>query len=165
MKYAATVGDQTFIIEVNRENEISVDNRPERVDFRCIDQDSLFSLLLNQRSYEAFVEERDGVYQVLLQGRLYTVRVEDERARRLAQATRGFAPASGEIKIKAPMPGLIVAVPVEAGQAVTAGQVVVILESMKMENELKAPRAGVVGRVRARQGQSVEQNQVLLTIQ
>jgi len=165
MKYAATVGNQTFLIEVNRENEISVDDRPEAVDFHGIDQNSLFSLLLNNRSYEAFVEERDGEYQVLLQGRLYSVRVEDERARRLAQATRGFIPASGEIQIKAPMPGLIVAVPVQEGQAIQAGQVVIILESMKMENELKAPRAGTIGRVRAGKGQSVEQNQVLVTIQ
>ncbi len=165
MKYAATVGDRTFIIEINRENEVVVDDRPEQVDFRSIDGHTLYSLLLNNRSYEAFVEERDGAYQVLLQGRLYTVLVEDERARQLSQVSRGFAPPSGEIQIKAPMPGLIVGVPVEEGQAVKAGQVVVILESMKMANELKAPRAGLVGRVRVKQGDSVEQNQVLLTIQ
>lgn len=165
MKYAATVGDRTFIIEVNRENEIVVDDRLEQVDFRSIDGHTLYSLLLNNRSYEAFVEEREGVYHVLLQGRLYLVNVEDERARRLAQATRGFVPPSGEIQIKAPMPGLIVGIPVEEGQSVKAGQVVAILESMKMENELKAPRAGLVGRVRVKQGDSVEQNQLLLTIQ
>lgn len=165
MKYATTVGDRTFIIEVNRENEVIVDDRPEQVDFRSIDGHTLYSLLLNNRSYEAFVEEREGVHHVLLQGRLYTVTVEDERARRLSQVSRGFAPPTGEIQIKAPMPGLIVGIPVEEGQTVKAGQVVAILESMKMENELKAPRAGVVSRVRVKQGDSVEQNQVLLTLQ
>jgi biotin carboxyl carrier protein len=165
MKYAATVGDQTYIIEVNRENEINVDERAEQVDFRSIDGESLYSLLLDHLSYEAFVEESEGVYHVLVRGRLYTVRVEDERARRLAQAAGGFIPSAGEIQLKAPMPGLIVNIPVEEGQSVEAGQVVAILESMKMENELKTPRAGTVGRIRAKKGDSVEQNQVLITIQ
>jgi biotin carboxyl carrier protein len=62
------------------------------------------------------------------------------------------------------MPGLIVNVPVQVGDAVTKGQTVVILESMKMENELKAPRDGVIARVECAKGDSVEQNKVLVTI-
>lgn len=84
--------------------------------------------------------------------------------RRLAQAARGFAPPSGEIAIKAPMPGLVVDVPVQTGQAVDEGSVLVVLESMKMENELKAPRAGVVSQVRVQSGQSVEEQETLVAI-
>ena len=62
------------------------------------------------------------------------------------------------------MPGLVVAVPVEENQAVEKGQVLLILESMKMQNELRAPRAGKVGRIRVKPGESVEQRQVLLTV-
>jgi biotin carboxyl carrier protein len=62
------------------------------------------------------------------------------------------------------MPGLVVAVPVQEEQEVEKGQVLVILESMKMQNELRAPRAGKVQRVKIKPGESVEQRQVLLTV-
>jgi biotin carboxyl carrier protein len=62
------------------------------------------------------------------------------------------------------MPGLIVAIPVNEGQLVKKGDVLIILESMKMENELKAPRDGSVSAVRVTSRQNVEQNQTLVTI-
>jgi biotin carboxyl carrier protein len=62
------------------------------------------------------------------------------------------------------MPGLVVALPVGEGQAVAKGDVLVILESMKMQNELKAPRDGTVARVRVTVGDSVEQRQTLLSV-
>ena len=62
------------------------------------------------------------------------------------------------------MPGLVVAVLIEEGQEVQKGQVMLILESMKMQNELKAPRDGTMGRVRVKAGESVEQKQTLLSL-
>ena len=62
------------------------------------------------------------------------------------------------------MPGLVVAVLIEEGQEVKKGQVMLILESMKMQNELKAPRDGSMGRVRVKAGESVEQRQTLLSV-
>lgn len=164
MRYSTTVGDKTFIIDVNREGEVTVDGETAQVDFLSIDRATAYSLLLDNQSYEVMVSEAGDDYQVLVLGHMFTVHVEDERARRLAQAARGFIPASGEIQVKAPMPGLIVAVPVVVGQIVKRGDVVVVLESMKMENELKAPRDGTVSAVRVQPRQSVEQNQTLVTI-
>ena len=62
------------------------------------------------------------------------------------------------------MPGLVIAVPVEEGQPVEKGDVLLILESMKMQNELKSPRAGKVSRVRVAPGDRVEQKQTLLSV-
>ncbi len=62
------------------------------------------------------------------------------------------------------MPGLVVTVPVKEGQQIEKGQVLVILESMKMQNELKSPRTGKVEHVRVKAGESVEQRQLLLSI-
>ncbi len=164
MKYSTTVGDKTFILDVNREDEVTVDGETVPVDFLSIDRATAYSLLLDNQSYEVMVSQAGDDYQVLVLGHMFTVHVEDERARRLAQASRGFIPAGGEIQIKAPMPGLIVAVPVVEGQIVKRGDVVVVLESMKMENEIKAPRDGTVSAVRVQARQSVEQNQTLVTI-
>ena len=164
MKYSTTVGGKTFSIDVNRENEVTVDGEVVPLNMISIDQATAYSLLLNHDSYEVLVDEESGDYQVLLQGHLFNIHVEDERARRLAQASRGFTPASGEIQIKAPMPGLIAAIPVIEGQLVKKGDVLLVLESMKMENELKAPRDGSVSAVRVTSRQTVEQNQTLLVL-
>jgi biotin carboxyl carrier protein len=164
MKYYATIEDQTFEIEINQLGELCIDGECAEVDFQSIGGTSIYSLLLGNASYEALVEARNDCYEVLVQGTLYRVGVQDERMRQLAQASQGFAPPSGEIAIKAPMPGLVIDVPVRVGQEVELGSVLVILESMKMENELKSPRAGVVSQVRVRSGQSVEGNEILVAI-
>jgi biotin carboxyl carrier protein len=66
--------------------------------------------------------------------------------------------------LKAPIPGLVVAIPVSEGQAVKKEQALLILESMKMQNQLKAPHDGVVSRIYVKTGETVKQKQVLLTI-
>jgi biotin carboxyl carrier protein len=164
MKYVTVVGDHSYIIDVEREGEIVQDGVAHQLDMRAIDQEGLYSLLVDNKSYEALVQESEGQLRVVIDGALYTVSVIDERAKRLAEAAGAFAPAGGEHGVKSPMPGLIVAVPVKEGDAVYKGQVVIVLESMKMENELKAPRDGVITAIKVSPRQPVEQGQVLLTI-
>jgi biotin carboxyl carrier protein len=164
MKYIATLDDQTFEIEINAEDQITVDGERLSIDFRSVSGQPVYSLLVNGQSYEAYVQGGESGLEVLLQGRLHVVEVEDERHRKLRESSGGPAVHSGEFNLKSPMPGLIVAVPVVEGQTVVKGQDLVILESMKMQNELKAPRDGTIGRVRVRAGDSVEQNQVLITL-
>jgi biotin carboxyl carrier protein len=100
----------------------------------------------------------------MLRGQLYQIDIEDERQRRLRMASGGVSTQSGELKLKAPMPGLIVDVPVEEGQEVAKGDNLIILESMKMQNEIKSPREGKIARVNVNAGDSVNQNQVLLIL-
>jgi biotin carboxyl carrier protein len=164
MKYHVTIGQEEFEIEVRSETEITVDGEPLRVDFQSMADQPVYSLLLGNESHEAYVGESEGGLQVLLRGQLYEVDVEDERQRRLRQASETEGGPGGEFQLKAPMPGLIVAVPVAEGDSVSRGQNLVILESMKMQNELRSPRDGVVLRVRANPGERVEQNQVLVTL-
>jgi biotin carboxyl carrier protein len=164
MKYIATVNGKTYTIEINREDRILCEGVEWAVDFRLIDQQHVYSLLLDNASYEALIQEREGEYWVFLRGYLFTVQVEDERERRLREASGGRPGPAGEVTVKAPMPGLIVAVPVQEGQPVRKGEKLVLLESMKMQNEIRAPRDGVVKAVRVRPGQSVEQNQILVVL-
>ncbi len=163
MKYVTTVGERAYMIEINRDDEITIDGVPCPIDLRAIDE-ATYSLLIDHASHEALVEASNGELHVLLHGRLYAARVEDERARRLRQSGRSLHTLSGEVTIKSPMPGLIVAIPVKEGQAVKKGQTVIVLESMKMENELKAPREGTVTSIKVNARQSVEQQQPLLVI-
>jgi biotin carboxyl carrier protein len=163
MKYITEADGQSFDIEMNRENEITVNGETRTIDFHYGESYGVYSLIIDNQSYEVIVEERDGKYQVLIQGTLYEVIVEDERARRLAAAGGGLR-AGGDNAIRSPMPGLIVDVVVSEGDAVAAGQTVVILESMKMQNELKAAADGVVAKVSVKAGENVEQNKELVVI-
>jgi biotin carboxyl carrier protein len=164
MRYITTVDGETFEVEINSESEITVSGRRLQVDFQSVGDQPVYSLILDNQSYEAYVYPSDQGLDVLLLGQLYHIMVEDERQRRLRQASGMQVSPSGEFQLKAPMPGLIVAVPVVEGQQVAQGQELVILESMKMQNELKAPREGTISRVRVKSGDSVEQNQVLITL-
>ena len=100
----------------------------------------------------------------MLRGRLFLIDVEDERQRRLRETASIELDLEGEFMLTAPMPGMVVAVPVELGQNVEKGDNLIILESMKMQNELKAPREGEVSSIRVGPGDSVDQNQTLLTL-
>jgi len=164
MKYIATLAKQTFEIEINAEDQITVNGERLSIDFRSVSGQPVYSLIVNGHSHEAYVQATEAGLEVLLQGQLHIVEVEDERQRKLRESSGGPVVHSGEFNLRAPMPGLIVAVPVVEGQAVTKGEDLVILESMKMQNELKAPRDGTVGRVRVRTGDRVEHHQVLVTL-
>ena len=165
MKYITAVNDDHFEIEINDEVHVTVDGVQHQIDFQAVGNRPLYSLLIGGNSYEAYVEAVDDGWQVLHRGNLYHVQVEDERAQRLA--TLGGIRSSitrGEYQLKAPMPGMVVEIPVEVGQTVSQGDLLVILESMKMQNELKSPCDGIVTHVRAALGDSIEHNQVLVLI-
>ncbi|MEP7291701.1 MAG: biotin/lipoyl-containing protein, partial [Chloroflexota bacterium] len=160
MKYVTIINDTRFEIEIEKDGSLKVNGEPREVDFLKLGP-ALYSILMDHRSYEVVIEEREGDYEVLMQGRLYSGQVLDERAQLLATRRGGLDADTGELSIKAPMPGLIVAIPVSEGQEVKKGQTLVILESMKMQNELKTPRDGTVQRISVQAGHTVEQNKLL----
>src|SRR3974377_2188281 len=130
MKYVTTIGERQYTIEINRDDQITIDGEPHPIDLRVIDE-ATFSLLIDHASHEALVGLSNGEIQVLLRGHFVPARGGDERASRPTQAGGGLHTGSGEVTIKSPMPGLIVAIAVSEGQTVKKGQTVVVLESMK----------------------------------
>jgi biotin carboxyl carrier protein len=164
MKYVATLGEREILVEITEEGEILVDGVPFDVDFESVSEETVYSLLVNNRSYEALVYPNEEGWQVLLHGSQYVLQVEDEREKRLRASLGGGPPQNVDYHLRAPMPGLIVAVPVTEGQMVAKGDVLVILESMKMQNELKSPRPGRVARLRVKPSDRVEQRDTLLSV-
>ncbi len=164
MKYITTIGEHEYLVEIIDDHHVSVDGKVYEADFHSISDQPVYSLLLNGESYEAYVYTAEEELQVLLVGRLFNARVEDEREKRLRLQGAGDVAERAEYLLKAPMPGLIVSVPVEEGQQVDKGDVLVVLESMKMQNELRSPRAGMVARLRVKPGDSVELKQMILGV-
>ena len=111
------------------------------------------------------IARRDGArgrYVLNHDGHRYDVDALDERTRAIRDLSASAGGASGPLPLKAPMPGLIVRVTVVAGDQVSAGQGIVAMEAMKMENELRAPAAGVVKTVHAKPGTAVEKGALLV---
>jgi acetyl/propionyl-CoA carboxylase alpha subunit len=111
------------------------------------------------RSHELGIERGRGRYRIVLPGDCLEVELAEPRR----GATKARS-ADGPARIVAPMPGRIVRVATAAGAAVEAGQGLVVIEAMKMENELKAPRAGSVLELLVREGQAVEAGAPLLVV-
>ena len=125
-----------------------------------------FNIKVNGKTYEVEVEELGGTPAV------YTAPVAPVAAPATAPAApvqaAPAAPAAsgtaGAISVNAPMPGTINAIKVKVGDSVTKGQVLVVLEAMKMENEIMADSDGTVASVAVSQGQTVNTGDVLVTL-
>jgi biotin carboxyl carrier protein len=164
MKYITTVDGKEYLIEIVDEKHININGKIYEVDFESVSGQPVYSLIVNGKSHESYVQQGEDNWEVLLRGRLYPVTVEDEREKRLRAAAGSGVAESGEFLLKAPMPGLVVTILVKEGQEIKKGQVILILESMKMQNELKSPRDGTIGRIRIKAGETVEQKQTLLSV-
>ena len=163
MKYRVVVEGRVFDIEVGPAGRVSVNRRSLSVDLGCIDGLSLYSLLVDNRSYETHVEVKDdGECQVTVAGRPYRACLQGD-LHSSTRADHGHQ-ASGPVEISAPLPGLLVEMRVVEGQRVGNGEVVAVLESMKMHLELRTPRLGVVHTLCAAAGQEVAQGDVLVVI-
>jgi biotin carboxyl carrier protein len=164
-KYITSIKGKEYTIEILESGKVSLNGQVYEMDFESISGQPVYSLLLDGGSFQADVYPGDeDTLQVLMRGVLYEATVEDEREKRLSKAA-GAVAQTGEFVLRAPMPGLVVKVAVAEGEAVKTAQVLVILESMKMQNELKSPRDGKVLRVQVKAGDSVEQRQILLSVE
>ena len=161
MKYQVMVAGR--IIEVQVEGErVVVDGREVHAELRRIPGTPLTHLFVDGASWTIpLTPAARGEWEAGVSGETWPVEVIDERTRHIRSLTGGGARAAGPAVLKAPMPGLVVRVLVEAGASVAAGAGLVVLEAMKMENELRAPAAVTVTAVHVRPGQTVEKGQPL----
>jgi biotin carboxyl carrier protein len=169
-------GGRSRSVEVRRSNgrfTVVFDGQEQSVDVHEVG--GTWSLLLGTKSYEvAFVEGQDGAMMVHVDGRPVSVSVAPLRP---AWNARGRGPstalgasaatqgAAGPQRIAAPMPGKIVKVLVKPGDSVDAGQGVVIVEAMKMENELRSQKAGTVSEVLVKEGAPVDAGAILVVVE
>ncbi len=164
MKYVTSIDGHEYLVDIIDEHHVSVDGVTYNVDFMAVGNQPVYSLVVNGTSVEAHVYPNEDMWQVLFHGTLFTACVEDEREKRLRASLAGRVAEHEEYHLKAPMPGMVVSIPVQDGQAVKRGDVLVILESMKMQNELRSPRDGKVARVRVKSGDRVEQKDTMLSV-
>ena len=136
---------------------------PERNANVEIPEPGVYSVLLDGRMYDARVEETStGLLVIVIDGYRFEIEVRDPR--RWSRKDRARA-GEGVQTLAAPMPGKVVRVLVAPGDTVEAGQGLLVVEAMKMQNELKSPRDGRVTAVAAKDNQIVNAAEVLVTIE
>ena len=163
MRYHVTVGKRVHEVEL-RGQDILVDGELVAAELQHVAGTLLRRLALNGASHRlvASSAEERGAWRLQLDGERLDVQVLDERTRAIRALTAHAAGPQGPKPVKAPMPGMIVRIEVAVGDQVKAGQGVVIMEAMKMENELKADGAGVVAKILVQPGVAVEKGALLV---
>ena len=124
-----------------------------------------YNITVNGNTYEVLVEEIGGAASAPVAAPVFTAPVAAPAAAAPA-APKAAAPAgpAGANKVSAPMPGTILDVKVSVGQAVKKGDVICVLEAMKMENDIPAPCDGTVASINVQKGASVAANDVIATL-
>jgi biotin carboxyl carrier protein len=178
--FLVDVGGRRVRVELAREEQgwrATVDGRAMHVDATQTgawmsllagpaDVASGFSRTWLASSHEIAIADRGrGAMVVHVDGTAIPLTIVDSRAIRLRRGHSETATAAGPQAIAAPMPGRVVKVLVKPGEAVTAGQGLVVVEAMKMENELRSPKDGTVADVRASEGMLVEAGAVLAIVE
>jgi biotin carboxyl carrier protein len=166
MKLAASLLGEEYKIELRREGaRVFAEVGGRRYELEARETEAGVYLLLFEGSvYECRVEtDAGGASRVSVRDKVYEVTLTDPK--RLRGAGSSSADTSGRAEIKAPMPGKVVRVLVEAGAAVEAGDGLVVVEAMKMQNEMKSPKAGTVVELHARTGATVNAGDVLVVVE
>jgi acetyl/propionyl-CoA carboxylase alpha subunit len=166
MKYEIVINGARRSVEFTRQRNgasgvtFSIDGRLVEADAVRVSRGS-YSILLGGRSLEVTIEETPTGLLLRTDGREFQVEVFDPRSWRRTRGT-GIE-LEGRQQLIAPMPGKIVRVLVAAGQQVSAGQGLLVIEAMKMQNEIRSPKSGTVERL-AREGQTVNAGEILAIV-
>ena len=173
MKLTAEVDGQTYELELRREGarvEATVEGRCYQLEARETEAGAFLLLSTGGRVYECRAARASssaqgvgGVREVQIGDAVFQVKLVDPK--RLRGARGAGAEASGRVQVVASMPGKVVRVLVEAGAQVAAGDGLVVVEAMKMQNELKSPKGGTVVEVRAEAGATVNAGDVLVVVE
>jgi len=165
MKYHVKLNEKDFLLEiVESEKSLAVQFNSKSIQLENYRQSggALSMILQDNHPYEMQISNGNNQFDCWLDSRLTQCSVISEKEARYAKLMGAKLGEGKSDFLKAPMPGLVVKILVEAGQAVKKGDGLLIVEAMKMENELKASSDGKVKEVKVAEKEAVDKNQVLL---
>jgi biotin carboxyl carrier protein len=163
MKYEVEIEGRQVTVEIERRGEeinARIDGR--HYELKVISPErSVYTLFDSDRVYEAHVwSNAENLLRVKIGGALFSTTVIDRKHRRPTTEHR----TEGRQNLTAPMPGKVVRILLSTGDDVVAGQGVLVVEAMKMQNEIKSPKSGRVIELRVSEGDNVNANQVLAIV-
>ena len=167
MRYVVQLNDQRKTVSIEPEGVRYEDEAPAHAELSDIEGSPVRMVKLGTPVYRVVAEKRQGRgrYTLWVDGYRFETEALDERIRSIRDLSAASAIPTGPAPIIAPMPGLIVRVNVSVGDRVEAGQWIVVMEAMKMENELRATAAGTVKSVEVTPGTAVEKGALLVALE
>ncbi len=177
MKYSLTIEGQEHALEVQLGDPLACVFDGVRFSAELAEvRPGVYSVLMGEKCFAVRVDAasianiasngrsalQNGDYTVEVDGVSYQVFLADPRRRRRGGTRLAL---SGRQVVKSPMPGKVIRLLVSEGQAVAAGQGLIVVEAMKMQNEIKSPKAGSIGKIPVREGQTVNAGEPLLVVE
>lgn len=166
--YIATLDEMEYKIEVKEivdsKYKVQINDTPYIIDAQSIDS-SIYSIIVDGKSYEIDLDYKDNVYHVYNDGKLFKIEIMDELKKRMLEKRGGASGLEGVYTVKSEMPGKVVEVKVKVEDEIKKGDVLLILESMKMQNEIKSPKDGKITEVFINGGDTIEAEAKLITIE
>lgn len=162
----SATGNKTHVVELQREGDryrVLLDGTECAADLALLEPNTV-SVLLGNQAFEIHVTPTiDGQLRLQTGPDEITAEVQDPRAWRGRK--HGLQEAEGRQQLVSPMPGKVIRVLVTAGEEVEAGQGVIVVEAMKMQNEIRSPKKGKVERILAKEGQAVNAGEILAWVE
>lgn len=160
-RYQVTIGDNTYDLRLHDGHVMIGESEKKSLRFEPVD-DGSWLLSLDGRSYRVHLEARSTHVSLTVNGQAFDALVKSELDLLMEKYGMAEAGDAAAREVRAPMPGLVLRMMIEPGQHVEAGDGLVVLEAMKMENEIRAPRSGTVKSVHASEGTPVGKNALLI---
>jgi biotin carboxyl carrier protein len=164
MKYEAEIDGQTVGLDLEeKDGRLSVVIEERLYDVEVVrPEPGVYQLFVGDKVYEARVSSSDtNSLKINLRGKLFTANIIDRKHRRPGAEHND----ESQKQLVAPMPGKVVRILLNPGDEVSAGQGVVIVEAMKMQNEIKSSKAGRLLEIRVAEGDAVSANQILAIVE
>ncbi|MEX2226410.1 MAG: biotin/lipoyl-containing protein [Dehalococcoidia bacterium] len=167
-KYRLRLGSDDHEVEVEPDGaegyRVRIGDEVAKVSLRRINDSARYSLIVDNAPYDVFAEEGPTGFHIVVGGRTINVGTQTGRRGGAGAGDALDVDASGEWVLKSPMAGIVQEIRVAADDEVAQGQVLCVVEAMKMQNELHARRAGTVKAVYVSVGQRVDQGTPLLVL-
>jgi len=158
--------DKCFTVKFDND-KILVNDELTELDISKIN-DRKFHILKNYKGFMVeiiAIDREKKTIQLSVNGKSTTVKAKDELDVLLDKMGMSSVASNKADNIKAPMPGLVLAIKVQEGDTIEKGSPLVILEAMKMENIIKSTGGGVIKKVKVKEGQAVEKNELLIEVE
>ena len=167
MRYVVQLNDERKSVSLDSDGARYESESPVHAELSDIEGSPVRMVKIGTHVYRVVTQKRQGKgrYTLWVDGYRFESEALDERTRAIRDLSAASAAPAGPAPILAPMPGMIVRVSVKAGDRVEAGQGVVVMEAMKMENELRATAAGTVRSVEVAPGTAVEKGALLVALE
>jgi biotin carboxyl carrier protein len=166
MVYEVTINGHVKRVELSRQNGggwlCSLEGREVLLDVQVINPD-VVSIVYEGKSFEARKDYSSAVHRIWIQGESYAAEVNDPRS--FSGRKKRAGQEDGPRRLTAPMPGKIVRVLLEEASEVEAGQGIMVIEAMKMQNEIKSPKNGRIQKIQAQAGTSVNAGDLLAIVE